>query len=1037
MKLVKQVSLEYREGSSDKVYEVDLCEVGAGQFVVNFRYGRRGSTLRDGSKTAVPVGEAAANRIFDDLVASKEKKGYRRPGSAPATPSTAPIVDLEFEDGELGPRREAILQILANGGEQPGVPANRQWSLSRIAWRCGELRLTEAEPLLIGLVGARDAMLDYCIAWALGQCGTSACSDLLKRLEASHDASSVRRIAGVALLEVLQGDEREAVIRECIQQLPESLRKLAADGPSDEFTNELNRVLAQGGADSSFLLEIIYLINNAHVRPALIDFLQSARLEPGCFHRVRHIFKAAELRRDAEVFGVIARRFETTPGRFTMKGRWYYPKRKLPTMGETPEQSYSQQTRRYMRRRVWRTLSRFADLEQARDYVSLAAGVLGAFTDDDALPVRQEYRYRWDHQTRRSYTDTFHFDRYWAYFAFNQILFGNSRRYVLDMGSMQAGCRTPYEPGHPVPPEREEAHPQFWDQHPSIVVDLLTVSRCEPVHQFGVKVLQGNSDFCQQLDVDSIVGLLQVPYEVTAQFAFDLAKRRYDEGSPNLVLVLALATCAFQPAREQAFDWISAAPSRFFADSEFAAGLVCGLHADARTFARNCLRNVTLTEDQSQAIIGRLVSTLHGLGDGANEIAQDVAETLLLVFGPQLRRVGEGVIRDMLDHALPELRRFAGDLILGHETFALHPPDDIIKALLESDHEAVRGIGVRIIGQLPADVLRNSSELLIGLTRHEQPDIRDAIRPTLVRLCSDDAAFGERIGQQLIEALLTPGAPEGVPSHTARVLREDLLTYLSNVSADTVWRLLQSRSAPAQEVGGALLATNINSADIPVDDIVRLGNHEILSVREACWQMCQDNVDRLKSEAESAARLADSRWEDTRQFAFGFLRDHFIEDGMFSPNVLVSICDSVKPDVQQFGRELITRLFELGHGEEYVNKLSEHPAEPMQLFASNFLEQHASGNPEQLEQLAPYFVSVLSRVNRGRVAKTRALKLLEREAKQSERSARVAADILSRISATAAITDRASAVEILLGIKTAWPTIETPLAVRPVEVRSK
>ena len=35
MKLVRQVTLEFREGTSDKVYEVDLCEVGPDQFVVN------------------------------------------------------------------------------------------------------------------------------------------------------------------------------------------------------------------------------------------------------------------------------------------------------------------------------------------------------------------------------------------------------------------------------------------------------------------------------------------------------------------------------------------------------------------------------------------------------------------------------------------------------------------------------------------------------------------------------------------------------------------------------------------------------------------------------------------------------------------------------------------------------------------------------------------------------------------------------------------------------------------------------------------
>jgi hypothetical protein len=107
----------------------------------------------------------------------------------------------------------------------------------------------------------------------------------------------------------------------------------------------------------------------------------------------------------------------------------------------------------------------------------------------------------------------------------------------------------------------------------------------------------------------------------------------------------------------------------------------------------------------------------------------------------------------------------------------------------------------------------------------------------------------------------------------------------------------------------------------------------------------------------------------------------------------------------------------------------------MQLFVSNFLDRHVADDVDQLEQLSPYFVSVLSRVNRGRIAKTRALQLLEREGLKSEAAAMIAAEILSRLSATAAINDRAAAVEILLRLLATWPAIESPLRVKPVEVR--
>jgi bifunctional non-homologous end joining protein LigD len=68
-------NLEYREGSSDKVYTAEIVPVAAG-FVVNFAYGRRGNTMTTGTKTAQPVDYAKAKKIFDALIDSKLGKGY-------------------------------------------------------------------------------------------------------------------------------------------------------------------------------------------------------------------------------------------------------------------------------------------------------------------------------------------------------------------------------------------------------------------------------------------------------------------------------------------------------------------------------------------------------------------------------------------------------------------------------------------------------------------------------------------------------------------------------------------------------------------------------------------------------------------------------------------------------------------------------------------------------------------------------------------------------------------------------------------------
>jgi bifunctional non-homologous end joining protein LigD len=70
-----RVTLYYREGSSDKVYQAAIEPAGE-LFVVHFAYGRRGSTLTTGTKTSSPVDYDTAKKIFIKLVSEKKAKGY-------------------------------------------------------------------------------------------------------------------------------------------------------------------------------------------------------------------------------------------------------------------------------------------------------------------------------------------------------------------------------------------------------------------------------------------------------------------------------------------------------------------------------------------------------------------------------------------------------------------------------------------------------------------------------------------------------------------------------------------------------------------------------------------------------------------------------------------------------------------------------------------------------------------------------------------------------------------------------------------------
>ena len=71
----ESIILYKTEGSSDKTYRTQLVADGNG-WVVNYQNGRRGGTLRSGTKTPAPVDFAVAKKAYDKLVASKVKDGY-------------------------------------------------------------------------------------------------------------------------------------------------------------------------------------------------------------------------------------------------------------------------------------------------------------------------------------------------------------------------------------------------------------------------------------------------------------------------------------------------------------------------------------------------------------------------------------------------------------------------------------------------------------------------------------------------------------------------------------------------------------------------------------------------------------------------------------------------------------------------------------------------------------------------------------------------------------------------------------------------
>lgn len=78
MTTIDSADLFYKDGSSDKEYHLQLVEE-SGSYLVNFQYGRRGSTLQSGCKTKEPVSLDKARKVFDKILVEKTSDGYRKP----------------------------------------------------------------------------------------------------------------------------------------------------------------------------------------------------------------------------------------------------------------------------------------------------------------------------------------------------------------------------------------------------------------------------------------------------------------------------------------------------------------------------------------------------------------------------------------------------------------------------------------------------------------------------------------------------------------------------------------------------------------------------------------------------------------------------------------------------------------------------------------------------------------------------------------------------------------------------------------------
>ena len=121
---LQTASLHCREGNSNKEYHAAIEPQEEG-YIVTFAYGRRGSTLTNGSKTSYPVSITEATKIFNKLVASKLAKGYQY--SSASVGATKPYRQTKSVGKDSGIRCQLLNSI--EESEVPRLLVNSRYCL--------------------------------------------------------------------------------------------------------------------------------------------------------------------------------------------------------------------------------------------------------------------------------------------------------------------------------------------------------------------------------------------------------------------------------------------------------------------------------------------------------------------------------------------------------------------------------------------------------------------------------------------------------------------------------------------------------------------------------------------------------------------------------------------------------------------------------------------------------------------------------------------------------------------------------------------
>ncbi len=1016
MKTIKKTLLHYQKGTSNKVYNVYLIQISSSEYLVNFEYGRFGSTLKEGTKTSSTVTLERAEKLFNSLVVSKINKDYVVKEGYDATKQK------EKKEREIlsSDKYADLLVQRVKKASQERVNKIDNYSISRLIYKAGELKLEETKPYILELYEKEVETSNsfyYSVAWALGRFRDSSLRTTIESLREKLNASS-RYIVEEALFLLKEKDEI-AQIKELTFSMPfkellnnkniENLKtevKLLEQMITTTYEryknidpwykknrkavkNELMPLLKS--ADELYLKLYIHSGVDEFMYTALSSIISYLPITEFNFSLFRRLYKMADMRDDHEVLAKLITKIESKKMACYIghDDNW---KRKL-TIGCS---------RLYFKKRSLRHLEHLAKYEEEA-YIEFSKHILLSVNDynKEFEAFSTEY---YDNNWRLKKK---HYDAYCVHLTFMKILYGEGKRYMM------APSKKLWEIANKSIKDevRPEIHKALWNKHAMSALDILSKSSVDIVQAFAFAVLKDNPSVIEKASLEQLLPMLNLHADKPRLFFFELLKERYAKKREDEIIKACLLSSDDNIALF-AIEMIANKNEILYEDS-----LVYSVMVSSSKYIFNRFTPLLKTLDKAEVIVDDIIKKLFELPLPFNT---QTKLRVVEVFNALSKGVTPKHLESLMQEERLNDRHILASIIIREESFAkLELSLEFKEKIAQYQHPEILATTIYLLGKLGSKDLMKAHEMLINFLYHEEKAVHKEARKIIENLAKDQKD-GEVLLKTIVEKSFIGRSDEVAKNVTKSV--KNMRTSYGAIEPDQLYRMLIAKSKLAVALGSIILS-NYKATDFSVVQWARMAKNPNKEVRLFAYDAYKNNIEIVKKAMPKSLMIFDCAWEDTRAFA----SDYF-ESFKMSSDEIVVIADSNYTDVQTFAKKMI----ELGDydTELLLTKLSQHPSLSIQKFVTDLMLGEMSD--VQLLKMERFFNTLLHSVNQNRVAKNRVMLLLKKRLENIE-IAKMVARLASHHCITMVWVDKELYVEMMAFIAENHVEIDLPLSIIEVE----